>query len=327
MRLDKGIILMTGLVALIGCSSSGTHSGSYIKQPDVCIDKKWYGYHLGSGCPSTAAAVAADPAADRLAALERERNRLADELEAARKENAALRDRVAELERQLVERDRELAALRSGSGDHHALKSQLLAARSELGQSQSEQDRLAAELSAANQRIADLEGQLAGRDQELAGLRGDLSAEMAKLKEAERGLIRALGPQIKKGDITVDLNDERLLINLASGYLFASGADQLKPAGIDALQQVGTILKDYPEYNVAVDGHTDNVPIRGALKNTFPTNMELSEARAAHAAKALEEGGLAAVTTHGYADTKPKASNKTEAGRAKNRRVEVRVTK
>ncbi|GKS66150.1 hypothetical protein YTPLAS72_34540 [Nitrospira sp.] len=327
MRLGNSIIVMTGLIALVGCSSSGTHSGSYIKQPEVCIDKKWYGYHLGSGCPSTITAVAADPTADRLAALERERNRLADELEAARKENAALRNRVAELERQLAERDRDLAALQSGSGDHAALAGQLAAARTDLGQAQSEKDRLAAELSAANQRIADLEGQLAGRDQELAGLRGDLSAEMAKLKEAERGLIRALAPQIKKGDITVDLNDERLLINLASGYLFASGADQLKPAGIEALQQVGTILKDYPEYNVAVDGHTDNVPIRGALKNTFPTNMELSEARAANAAKALEEGGLAAATTHGYADAKPKASNKTEAGRAKNRRVEVRVTK
>ncbi|MDH4305705.1 MAG: OmpA family protein, partial [Nitrospira sp.] len=86
-------------------------------------------------------------------------------------------------------------------------------------------------------------------------------------------------------------------------------------------------LKDYPEYNVAVDGHTDNQPIRGALKNKFPTNMELSEARAANAARALEEGGLSTATTHGYADTKPKAPNTTEAGRAKNRRVEVRVTK
>lgn len=327
MRVGKGIIVMTGLVALVGCSSSGTHTGSYIKQPEVCVDKKWYGYHLGSGCPSTAAAVASDPSADRLAALEQERNRLADELEAARKENAALRNRVAELERQLAERDREMAALRSGSGDHDALASQLAAARTDLGQSQSEKDRLDAELAAANRRIAELEGQLGERDKDLAGLRGDLSAEMAKLKEAQRGLIRALGPQIKKGDITIDLNDERLLINLASSYLFASGRDQLKPAGVDALKQVGGILKDYPEYNVAVDGHTDNVPIRGALKNKFPTNMELSEARAANAAKALEEGGLASAATHGYADTKPKAPNSTEAGRAKNRRVEVSVTK
>jgi len=190
-----------------------------------------------------------------------------------------------------------------------------------------EADKLSSELTDAKQRIADLESQLADRDKELAGLRGDLSAEMAKLKEAERGLIRSLGPQIKKGDITVHLNDERLLINLASGYLFASGEDELKPAGADALKQVGGILKDYPEYNVAVDGHTDNQPIRGALKNKFPTNMELSEARAANAARALDQGGLSTATTHGYADTKPKAPNTTEAGRAKNRRVEVRVTK
>jgi len=117
------------------------------------------------------------------------------------------------------------------------------------------------------------------------------------------------------------------LINLASGYLFASGQNQLKPAGADALKQVGAILKDYPEYKVAVDGHTDNQPIGSALKKKFPTNMELSEARAANAEKALEEGGLSSATTHGYADTKPRAPNTTEAGRAKNRRVEVVVTK
>jgi len=175
--------------------------------------------------------------------------------------------------------------------------------------------------------VADLEKKLADRDKELAGLRGDLSAEMAKLKEAQRGLIKALRPQIDKKVITVDLNNERLLINLTSGYLFGSGEDQLKPAGADALKQVGAILKDFPEYKVSVDGHTDNRPIRSALKKKFPTNKELSEARAANAAQALTEGGLGAAETHGYADTKPVAPNTTDAGRAQNRRVEVRVTK
>ncbi len=150
---------------------------------------------------------------------------------------------------------------------------------------------------------------------------------MAKLKEAQRGLIRALRPEIEKGDITVDLNNERLIINLASGYLFGSGKDELKPAGVDALKQVGAVLKDFPEYKVAVDGHTDNRPIQGALKKKFPTNKELSESRAANAAKALTEGGLGTATTHGYADTKPVEPNTTDAGRAKNRRVEIRVTK
>ncbi len=200
----------------------------------------------------------------------------------------------------------ELAALQGSAGD---------------------KDKLAAELAAANQRVADLERQLADRDKELAGLRGDLSAEMAKLKEAQRGLIKALRPQIEKGTIMVDLNNERLLINLASSYLFGSGEDQLKPAGADALKQVGAILKDFPEYKVAVDGHTDNQPIRTSLKKKFPTNKELSEARAANAAGALSEGGLSNATTTGYADSKPVEPNTTAAGRAKNRRVEVRVTK
>jgi chemotaxis protein MotB len=322
-------VVLIGLVVLAGCSSSKNHASSYIKQPEVCVDH-WYGYHLGTGCPSTTKAVAPDPAqerAARLAALEQQRNELADELEAARKQNEALNGRVSELERQLsnAQADREqaaakLATMQVESGEADKLSSELTAAKQQIAE-------LEAQLAAANQRMDGLESQLAERDKELAGLRGDLSAEMAKLKEAERGLIRALRPQITKGDIAIHLNDERLLINLASGYLFASGEDQLKPAGTDALKQVGEILKDYPEYKVAVDGHTDNRPIGGALKKKFPTNMELSEARAANAAKALEEGGLSNATTQGYADTKPKAPNTTEAGRAKNRRVEVRVTK
>jgi chemotaxis protein MotB len=183
------------------------------------------------------------------------------------------------------------------------------------------------EIQSLNLRLSLVKGLLADRDKELAGLRGEHSAEMTKLKEAQRRLIPALRPQIEKGDITVDLNNERLLINLASGYLFGSGHDELKPAGTDALKEVGAVLKDFPEYKVAVDGHTDNVPIQGALKIKFPTNQELSESRAANAAKALTDGGLGAATTHGYADTKPVEPNTTASGRAKNRRVEVRVTK
>ena len=93
---------------------------------------------------------------------------------------------------------------------------------------------------------------------------------MAKLKEAQRGLVRALRPEIEKGDITVDLNSERLMINLASSDLFGSGQAELKPAGVDALKQVGAVLKDFPEYKVAVDGHTDNRPIQGRTEEEIP---------------------------------------------------------
>lgn len=309
MRTLKSAIIMTGLVALVGCSSSGQQSGSYIKQPEVCIDKKWYGYHLGSGCPSTAAAVASDPMADRLAALERERQRLADELEAARRQNGALSGRVSELERQLAERDREIAALRSGSGDAATLTSQLSAAQGDLNQSQSEKDRLAAELAAAKQRIADLEG--------------ELDQSKGSLAKAERDLLKALRPEVSKGTVSVNHSGDALTVNLASHLLFDSGQDQLKAGGADALRRVGAVLHDFPEKSVHVAGYTDNVAIKGVLKNKFPSNQELSDARAASAAQALRDGGVSNLTAAGHGEHDPVASNNTAAGRAKNRRVEV----
>ncbi len=270
-------------------------------------------------------------------------SKLATDLSAAKQENASLAAHLASLQ----------AGMQAGAGDKDRLAEELAAAKQRaaaleeaqlagLQGASGDKDKLAAELAAAEQRIAELERQLADRDAELAKLRGnlsdeerelarlkgELSAEMAKLKGAERGLVKALKPEIDKGNITVDLNNERLLINLASAYLFGLGEDQLKPAGVDALKRVGTILKDYPEYNTDVAGHTDNLKIRSSLKKRFPTNKELSQARAASAVTALTDGGMAAgsIKSAGYADTKPVAPNGTDAGRQKNRRVEVRVT-
>ena len=337
MRTRRTSLLALSLLSLTACSSW---------QP-MCPDNGFQ-YRI---CPQGTMRNTSTDLAGQLAALEKERQRLADELATARKENGALSDRVKTLESQLADRDRELAALRAGAGDSSKLASQLSSAQGDLAQSKNriadlerqlasaqasagsdkdklaadlaaaqsqlallqtnagdkdklaadlaaakqrnadlqaqlaamggvagDKDKMAAELAACRQRVAELEKMLADRDKELAGLRGDLSSEMAKLKEAQRGLIRALKPQIDQN-------------------------------------------------NIAVDGHTDNRPIRSSLKKRFPTNKELSEARAANAAQALTEGGLGAATTHGYADTKPVAPNTTDAGRAKNRRVEIRVTK
>ncbi len=324
MQALKTTILIAGLAALTACASQKEDFAS--QKSDLSpVCEKTHGWTAWNDTRCVEPAPVAP-----------------DELGAAQKQIRALSSRASDLERQLADRDREVASLRSGAGDSAKLASQQLATANKrnadleaqlaaqlaaMGITTGDKDKLAAELAACKQRVAELEQQLADRDKELAGLRGELSAEMTKLKEAQRGLIRALRPQIEKGDITVDLNNERLLINLASGYLFGSGQDELKPAGADALKQVGAVLKDFPEYKVAVDGHTDNVAIRGSLKKKFPTNKELSESRAANAAKALTEGGLGSATTHGYADTKPVEPNTTDAGRAKNRRVEVRVTK
>lgn len=324
----KASTVLTSLVVLAGCSALPNHPSSYIKQPTVCIDKKWYGYHQGSGCPSTAKTVVADPTADRLAALERERQRLADELEAARRQNGALSSRVSELERELAAREHEIAHLRSGAGDHEALSSQLSSARGDLGQLQSERDRLAAELAAARQQLGDhdgVAGELAAAKQRIADLEGQLGASKGSLARAERDLLKALRPEISKGTVSVNQAGDALTINLASSLLFDSGQEQLKAGGADALRRVGNVLKDFPEKSVHVAGYTDNVAIKGALAKKFPSNKELSDARADSAAQALRDGGVGSLTAAGHGESDPVASNNTAAGRAKNRRVEVVV--
>lgn len=324
----KASTVLTSLVVLAGCSALPNHPSSYIKQPTVCIDKKWYGYHQGSGCPSTAKTVVADPTADRLAALERERQRLADELEAARRQNGALSSRVSELERELAAREHEIAHLRSGAGDHEALSSQLSSARGDLGQLQSERDRLAAELAAARQQLGDhdgMAGELAAAKQRIADLEGQLGASKGSLARAERDLLKALRPEISKGTVSVNQAGDALTINLASSLLFDSGQEQLKAGGADALRRVGNVLKDFPEKSVHVAGYTDNVAIKGALAKKFPSNKELSDARADSAAQALRDGGVGSLTAAGHGESDPVASNNTAAGRAKNRRVEVVV--
>jgi len=318
MQAFKTAILVASLAALAGCANwqkdSSVASSGYDTSP-IC--SKTHGWQPWPDSRCNPPEAAKEPGPD-----------LAAELAAAQKQNSALSRRASDLERQVADSNREIATLQSSNS---GLKGQLAASTALAAGLQAgagDKDKLAADLAAAKQRNVELEGQLVDRDKELVALRGDLSTEMARLKEAQRGLVRELRPEIEQGNITVDINNERLLINLTSSMLFGAGEDQLKPAGTDALKRVGGILKAYPEYKVEVDGHTDNWPIRSSLKKRFPTNKELSEARAANGVTALAEGGVSpgAIASAGYADTKPVAPNATDEGRQKNRRVEVRVT-
>ncbi|MBX3324407.1 MAG: OmpA family protein, partial [Nitrospira sp.] len=209
---------------------------------------------------------------------------------------------------------------------------QLSSAKGDLGQLQSERDRLAAELAALKEHEADhdrqaeeLEAQLASARKRIADLEGQLGESKGSLAQAERDLLKALRPEISKGTVSVNQAGDALTINLASSLLFDSGQDQLKAGGADALKRVGVVLKDFPEKSVHVAGYTDNVVIKGALAKKFPSNKELSDARADSAAQALRDGGVANLTAAGHGENDPVASNNTAAGRAKNRRVEVIV--
>lgn len=150
---------------------------------------------------------------------------------------------------------------------------------------------------------------------------------MALIKETELDaemLRRLLKQEIKEGQIDVETTARTILIRIREKGSFASGSALLNTSFVGVIDKIASALTQI-EGKIAVEGHTDNVPI-----NTFayPSNWDLSAARSvAVVRRMLDIAPLepTRVTASGFADTRPQAINSTFDGRARNRRVEIVV--
>jgi len=188
---------------------------------------------------------------------------------------------------------------------------------------------LEAETARANDLAKRLDERLKAEAAEKARLeqeRAAKEAEIQRLTRTHEELTKSLQAEIAKGNIKIKQVRDRLTINMVDRVLFDSGQSQVKPAGLQVLKQVSDILKNVTDKQIRIEGHTDNVPIGARLRERFPTNWELSTARATSVVRYLiEEGGVdrANLLAVGYADTRPLAGNDTEEGRTANRRIEI----
>jgi chemotaxis protein MotB len=180
--------------------------------------------------------------------------------------------------------------------------------------------------------ISDLRDKNAALDRENEGLRESI-VNLKKAKEEEvktvsktyESLMQELKGEIAQGQITITELKGKLTLDVVDKILFASGEAEVKPEGLAVLKRVIEILKDIPDKAIRIEGHTDNVKIGDALARKYPTNWELSAARALNVARYLQKQGidptlLAAVA---YGEYKPVADNSTPEGRAKNRRIAI----
>jgi len=121
-----------------------------------------------------------------------------------------------------------------------------------------------------------------------------------------------------------EMNDdaEKKLNEYAKTILFDSGKTSFQKQTYSVLKSITAILKEYPSAKFSIEGHTD-------ITGTAALNQKLSEERAAAVKGYLVENGVAAdrLTSSGFGQTKPIDSNKTKAGKANNRRVEVKLVK
>ena len=134
------------------------------------------------------------------------------------------------------------------------------------------------------------------------------------------------GNGVENVEVTIR-DDNGVVINLPSQALFNSGRARLSAAGRRLMASVAASVKDL-DNDIVVEGHTDSVPVTGDLQAIFPSNWELSVARAANTVNYLESvGGVDSrrLGALGYGQQRPVAGNDTREGRALNRRVELVV--
>lgn len=193
---------------------------------------------------------------------------------------------------------------------YEAEKSKKLLDSLQFKQKQLAQER--AELDQRSKKIEQLESLMAQKDAKLNNLKGSLNRALNKFK----------GKGLK-----VTEKDGKIYISMENKLLFDSGSWRVKPNGKDAIKTIANILSINPDVEIMIEGHTDNIPYRS--KGAIQDNWDLSVKRATSVVRQLMKNkniDPKRLIPAGRSKYMPVADNKTAAGRAKNRRIEVILT-
>jgi len=179
---------------------------------------------------------------------------------------------------------------------------------------------LSENLTSTRKKVAMSEFELDAKTSEVNQLRAALAAKDAKLN-ALRDRMQSALTGFSASDLSVEQRKGKVYVSLSQNLLFASGSKTLNANGTDALGQVAKALKQQPDINITVEGHTDT-------DGTSALNWNLSTARATTVAQRLIQGGVnpTQVTAAGRGQFQPVADNNTAEGKALNRRTEIILT-
>lgn len=224
-----------------------------------------------------------------------------------------------------------------------------------------ERDSLCNLASQRQQQVTDLESKLTSLNEKLSSLNeeyqtlqkssgsqlsklsGDLSEKEAQLKQREKRLahleamlrrqdsiLNRLNESVKKAllafspdELTVEMKNGKVYVSLSDKLLFKSGDANVEAKGKEALKKVAEVLNKNQDVSIAIEGHTDNVPIKSSV---YRDNWDLSTARATNVVRLLtNEYGMdpQRITASGRGEFSPVADNSTAEGKARNRRTEI----
>jgi len=204
-----------------------------------------------------------------------------------------------------------------------ALQQQKAALEGQKKSLEEQKGKLEQDNAALNQQTASLEQKNKSAEQEKAAL---LAASQQRQQQYD-ALVQGLSKEVEKGQLQVKQYKNMLAVDLAEQIFFDSGRATLKKEGKEVLKKVGDALKGYENKIIRVVGHTDNVPVAKSLQATFPSNWDLSVARAANVVRYLQEVGIPPerMIPSGRGEYEPVAPNDTEDNMARTRRVEILI--
>ncbi|WP_394333960.1 OmpA family protein [Hyunsoonleella jejuensis] len=235
-----------------------------------------------------------------------ERNRLRSDYAATKSNLDNLKASYAALEKNSSE------AITKNSKKNRELLAELEAKEQALAAESERLQKLKQALEERSNRIAELENVIATKD-----------AAMTQLKNA---ISRALTDFEGKG-LTVEQRGGKVYVSMENKLLFQSGSWAVNADGKTAVRSLGNVLSENPDIAVLIEGHTDNIPYSG--NGALTSNWDLSTKRATAIVNILRENTAINpenLTAAGRGEYAPVASNDTEEGRAKNRRIEVILT-
>ncbi len=303
----------------------------------------------------------------RNADLEKERAALAQLREASAGYEGkilTLREKIADMATSMEETDRKRAGLLSALQKEAeknklvlrrereakaGLEKKLQAREAALAEERRKAARLAKSLSGFESDVLKLQKAVAGKSEAAAEFSRKLVAtktSLSKLDEQHRAAkaqamresqraqklrasLEALKKQISGKDLTLKETKDMLRIDIVGRLLFDVGSAEIREEGREALDKLAGYFMEQKGKLIQIEGHTDNQPIRGALARRYPTNWELSSARAISVVRYLQSKGVPPerLSATGYSYYRGESSNETPKGRARNRRIAILMSR
>lgn len=233
-------------------------------------------------------------------------------------------DKLNETYELLLAKNKELLA--GNAAETKKLAGQLQLTQEELQRKEDALKALEKELNAKGQKLEELNAELVKREAKVKELEEILSKKDATVKELKRKVSDAL-LGFENNGLTVNIKNGKVYVSLEENLLFASGKWAVSPKGVEVLKKLGKLLEQNEDINVMVEGHTDDVPMKGS--GDVKDNWDLSVLRATSVTKIILDNSKVnplRITAAGHGEFMPIENTKTPEARAKNRRTEIILT-